>query len=209
MPTKIKLSSVKRSVVLAALAVASAFIAAAPAAADHIPLSALHDPTPCVGALSGPHDNVVVPPGTSCVVGPGTTIKGNIKNFGDLLVFGPGTTIGGSVDSEPGNDTDLIGNGLAGITVGGDVHVKGAIPLGADVELNQVDLHGNFWFEENDSTLRIIFNEIGGNVKAEKNTRPGTISNNVVGGNIECKENTPGIVAFANTVGGQQKCPET
>lgn len=203
-------SKLRRSVVLSALVLTSALtIAVGPATADHLLLSSLHDPTQCVGTLTGAHDNVVVPPMTSCLINPGTQIKGNIKNYGDLLVLGPGTNIGGSVDSEPGNDTDLIGNGARGITVGGDVHVKGAIPIGADVELNMVHLHGNFWFEQNDSTLRIINNTIGGNVKAEKNTRPGTITNNVVGGNIECKENNPPIVAGANMVGGQQKCPET
>jgi hypothetical protein len=155
-------------------------------------------------------DNVVVPPGASCTINPGTTIKGNVKNYGDLLVFGPGTTIGGSVDSEPGNDdTDLVGTSTNGITVGGSIQVKGTDGSG-DVEFNQVKVNGNLQYEDNDNRdLRVVSSNIGGNVKVEKNMGgSGSVMMTTIGGNLECKENSYTVVEVGNTVKGNDKCPE-
>src|SRR5687768_14546711 len=68
-----------------------------------VPMAAADDgDTVCVGVLlPGTYENVVVPPGLACFIA-GSTINGNIKNYGDLRVEAP-TTIRGSIEADPGH----------------------------------------------------------------------------------------------------------
>jgi hypothetical protein len=166
------------------------------------PLNAVAGDTVCVGVLTGAHDNVVVPPGATCIV-TGATINGNVKVFGLLDVFAP-TTIRGSIDGEPGHiRVALFGTG---VVVRGNVQLKGGTVVAGYTPGTQI--LGNFQYEANAGSLSATGGNIRGNLKAEKNTGGGAISGNNIGGNLECKENVPPIGDLGNVVGGNDKCPE-
>jgi hypothetical protein len=165
---------------------------------------ALAGDTVCVGALTGAHDNVVVPAGAVCTIS-AATIKGNVKVFGSLNVFPP-TTIGGSIDGEPGHGFVRLFGGL--IVVVGNVQIKGSPSSEAAGYLAGTQIGGDFQYEGNMGTLVATGGTIGGNAKAEKNRGGGAFTVNTIRGNLECKENVPPITEFGNVIGGNDKCPE-
>ena len=183
----------KKAMALTVLVLAGGLIA---------PLNAVAGDTVCVGVITGAHDNVVVPPGATCIIG-AATIKGNVKVFGRLDVLPP-TTIGGSIDGEPGHiRVALFGTG---VVVGGNVQLKGGSVIAGYTPGTQIG--GDFQYEGNTGSLSATGGNIRGNLKAEKNTGGGAIVSNNIGGNLECKENVPPIGEMANVVGGNDKCPE-
>lgn len=183
----------KKLVALAVLLVAAGLVG---------PSNAVAGDTVCVGALTGAHDNVIVPPAVVCTIS-NAMIKGNVKVFGQLDVL-PVTTIGGSIDGEPGHiRVALFGTG---VVVRGNVQLKGGSAIAGYTTGTQV--RGNYQYEENAGSLSATGALIGGNLKAEKNTGGGFIIGNNIRGNLECKENTPAIVDLGNVVGGNDKCPE-
>jgi hypothetical protein len=186
----------KLGVIFAAAALVSVILAGVAGAAD----------TQCVGAISGPHDNVVVPRGATCVIS-NAQIKGSIKVYGNLDMFAPRSTVGGNIDGEPGHGYVRLWSGSA--LVQGNVQIKGSTSgIAAGFEPNQ-EIRGNFQWEENNNRLVAQASIIGGNVKAEKNTGGGFIGpGNNIGNNVECKENTPPIGEGGNIIGGDDKCPE-
>jgi hypothetical protein len=165
------------------------------------------DDTYCTGALTGSHDNVIVPAGESCDI-EDASITGNIKVYGSLEV--DGTPVRGNIDAEPGHGYVRIGFSSAEpMTVGGSVQIKGSTAegqksgYGSGLEL----IRGNFQFEANESTLVAAGSSILGNLKAIGNSGGGSITKNEIRGNLECSGNDPEITETSNTVHGNDLCP--
>src|SRR5687768_948399 len=60
--------------------------------------------TPCVGMLTGTFDNVVVPPGQTCLL-TGATVRGNVKALENSRLVINNSTVGGNVE---GDKADLV-----------------------------------------------------------------------------------------------------
>jgi len=98
---------------LATLVAAGGVLVLAPAASAN--------DTNCFGAITGFHDNVVVPEGATCTIA-NAQIKGNVKSLqGSTLLITGGTTVGGSIDADKPNNTQIFG---AGNVVRGSIQVK-------------------------------------------------------------------------------------
>lgn len=83
--------------------------------------SAMAGDTLCVGALTGVHDDVVVPEGATCDIS-AAQIKGNVKALpGSILRITGGTTVGGSIEGDKPNNVQLFG---VGNVVHGNIQVK-------------------------------------------------------------------------------------
>lgn len=84
------------------------------------------DDTQCSATLTGTYDNVVVPPGQSCIL-VGATVLGNVKALEDsrLLVF-TGTNVRGNVE---GDKADLVQ--VVDSTVREDITIKEGGPAAA------------------------------------------------------------------------------
>jgi hypothetical protein len=158
----------------------------------------------CTTVAVGTFDNVIVPEGAICDMGP-ATVRGSVKVFGGLNVVPP-TTIRGSIDGEPGHDFVALLGGA--IVVRGSVQLKGSPGAALSGYIAGIQIGGNFQYEENANGLVAQGAIIRGNLKAEKNTGGGTITGNTIRGNLECKENSPPMVEVGNTIGGDDKCPE-
>ena len=181
---------------IATLVSAAVMLGAAP--------TAMAGDTPCVGVLTGPHDNVVVPRGATCNL-LGAQVQGNVKNFGNLLVFAP-TRINGSLQSEPGHGfTQIFG---AGVTIRENVQIKGATAGIAHGYLAGTVIGKDFRWEENRGFLVANGATIGGNAQAWKNTGGGSFTGNTIRGDLQCKENAPPITEAGNVVGGNRQCPD-
>jgi hypothetical protein len=77
--------------------------------------------TNCIGALTGFHDNVVVPEGATCTI-LNAQIKGSVKSLpGSTLILSGGTTVGGSIEADKPNNTQIFG---VGNVVRGNIQVK-------------------------------------------------------------------------------------
>jgi hypothetical protein len=127
-----------------------------------------------VGALPpGTYENVRVPPGASCRIGPGTIVTGNVIGLeNSLLIVQLGSTVGGNVEVGRGGRITVLNN----TTVEGNVK-------GSEAFFVQVDL----------------FSTVGGNVQADK-TRILVLSRfSTVGGNIKATEGAnDGYVIICN-----------
>jgi hypothetical protein len=184
-------------------------------AAVMLPLGAsgaLVDDTPandtyCTGALTGSHDNVIVPAGETCDID-AASIKGNIKVYGSLAI--DGSAVRGNLQAEPGHGYVRIGfSGAEPVAIEGSVQIKGSTLEGQKSGYGSglEEVAGNFQFEENASTLVAVDASILGNFKAQANTGGGSIMDNVIGGNLECPDNDPEITESGNTVNGNDVCP--
>lgn len=184
-------------------------------AAVMLPLGAsgaLVDDTPandtiCTGALTGSHDNVIVPAGATCDID-AASIKGNIKVYGSLAI--DGSAVRGNLQAEPGHGYVRIGfAGAEPVAIEGSVQIKGSTLEGQKSGYGSglEEVGGNFQFEENASTLVAVDASILGNFKAQANSGGGAIMDNVIGGNLECPDNDPEITESGNTVGGNDVCP--
>jgi hypothetical protein len=169
---------VRRPLVLLALATSSLVLIIAPgaAAAD----------TACMGALTGTHDNVVVPPGQSCFVS-GATVRGNVKALQDSRLRITGSNVHGNVEGEKADIVQVTGS-----TVGGNITVKeGGPPVAVApgftgcqsavailtpcevfITTTRVE-HGNIQVEKMHGTTwitdTVALSPIRGNVKVEDN----------------------------------------
>jgi hypothetical protein len=79
---------------------------------------ALADDTTCVGFVTGPHDNIVAPPGALCIVS-AAQVKGNIKALENsrLVVFN--VAVGGSIDGDKVDSVQIVDS-----LVGGNIQIK-------------------------------------------------------------------------------------
>ena len=69
-----------------------------------LPSKAEADDTPCVGALSGSFDNVIVPPGATCTL-TNSTVSGNVKALEDSRLLIRNSMIDGNVE---GDKADIV-----------------------------------------------------------------------------------------------------
>jgi len=162
------------------LSIASALaLTAAPAAAAA--------PEECVGALTGTHDNVVVPSGAHCEMS-AAMVNGNVLVRAGASLRASASQISGNVigqdsafvclqfGSQLGGNFDVRGGALH-TTSGFDINVMvaGNARVTQNAGLTFIDaahVGGNVDVSSNTGTLEIEFNTIGGNVKIADNVVP-------------------------------------
>jgi hypothetical protein len=157
---------------------------------------ALADDTPCVGALTGAHDNVVVPPGAECTL-TGAQVFGNVKAQEDARLFAVTNVVRGNIEGDKAEVMDLRNN-----EVGGSIDVKeGEI----DDPVDDVQIFGNRLLGNGDIKVEKMVGEIEVGVARA----PGGFGNVVAAGNIFVQENVPsfqdpffGLEVSDNVVGG-------
>lgn len=182
--------------------------------------------TPCVGALTGTFDNVVVPGGATCILS-NSLVHGSVKALEGSRLFMRDDTVRGNVEgdkalsvqilrslllgnvhiSEAGDPTFVSAAVLRSVLTGGDIQIeRGRFPLGDWRVEDNVLRKGNIEVEENDSTFnsRVRDSDVAGNVQVFKNLGTGAkvVRGNTVGGNLQCKENTPPFIGRPNVVTG-------
>ena len=167
--------------------------------------------TPCVGVLTGAHDNVVVPAGATCTL-LGATVRGNVKVLARATFIGRNSRIGGNVESQFANFTDLRG----GNVVLGSVSIYNSDVYsdicGNEIGENVIVQYGGI-FSGIQSGLSSVFcipaapNRIGGKVHVEKTAFFQDVEGDEIGGDLQILENT---ALFArrlnnNRVGGNMQ----
>jgi hypothetical protein len=142
--------------------------------------------TICNGNLSGQHDNVTVPDGSTCSIA-NARIEGNlkVKTASAVMLTGP-IYIGGNLQSEESRSIILSGQG---ITVEGSIQIKKAYEA-VRIERGTTVL-GNFQYEENSAPLSLTFTSILGDLQLFKNIGGARLQNNNIRQNMQCKENFP------------------
>lgn len=137
---------------LVALTSACVVLVAAPGAAA--------GDTQCTATLTGTHDNVVVPPGQTCVLN-GATVLGNVKALQDSRLAISGSNVRGNV---AGDKADIVQVNFS--TVREDISIKEGGPASA------VALPGAFFFCFGAGTPceALVFNSTieEGNIQIEK-----------------------------------------
>lgn len=156
--------------------------------------------TECVGALTGIHDNVVVPPGAVCAL-TGATVLGNVKALENSRLFVFASTVRGNVEGDKASEVRVQFESQ----VGGNVHVKGT-DAGT---FNAVDINvrvgGDVQFEEGQGTVFVDDALITGDVVVIKNTGRVEVEFNTVGGNVKVEDNViqiTGMSVVGNAVAG-------
>ena len=151
--------------------------------------------TECVGALTGTHDNVIVPPGETCTLA-GATVAGTVKAQEDAQLFASDNVVDGNIIGDKAEVMDLRRN-----TVGGSIDVKEGE---TDDAVDDVQIFGNELPGNGDIKVEKMAGEIEVGV-----TRDPSLGNFVAAGNIFLQENTPvpqegffGLEVSSNVVGG-------
>ena len=212
----LRVLAVLLAIVLATLLSAAIMVQTAP--------PAVADDSRCAGLLTGPHDNVVVPPGATCVLN-NAQVKGNVKALEDSQLFSiSGTTVQGSVFGDKAevvqfsnstvrgnieikegevNDQGLLDVFLQRTTVQeGNVKIE---KMTGEVLVINNDVHkGNLQLFENlpaaPAGMRVLFNEVAQDLQVFKNRGPATkqVAGNTVGENLQCFENDPPFIGQSN-----------
>lgn len=157
------------------------------------------DDTVCTGPIAaGTYDNLKATAGV-CVIGPGTTVLGNIDvEPGAGLFVHPGASVKGGISKKGPGSLEIFGS-----AVGGNIKSEGgsSFRLHNNVIQGNLELIGNHGFPQ-----EIFANVVRGNLKYEKNLAIGVvnISNNTIGGNLECKDNLPPPMGSANTAASKK-----
>lgn len=148
------------------------------------PSSAASD-TACIGAVTGTHENVVVPPGQTCVMS-AATVRGNVKALENSRLRITTSNVRGNVE---GDKADLVQ--IVSSRVGGNIAVKeGGPPVEVapgftgcasavgistpcEVFITTTKVRGNIQIEKMHGTVwvtdNVAPNPIKGNVKVEDN----------------------------------------
>jgi hypothetical protein len=180
----------KKFVVVSILTIMVALVGVGPAMAGD---------TQCVGALTGTHDNVVVPPGAHCEM-TNATVIGNVKVLSGGSLRASNSRIGGSVQ---GDNSDWVCLQF-GTQVRGNFEVKGGqlgTTTGHDIS---TIVNGNTKVEENAGLTFIDAATVGGNIEILKNTGTLEVEFNTIGGNIKVEDN---VVPAVYTGGPPQPAP--
>jgi hypothetical protein len=90
---------------------------------------------------------------------------------------------------------------VEGSRVGGSVQVV----QGGGATVSDSRVNGDILYDDNRRALRVLRNDVGGNVQAFQNTGGVEIRRNVIDGNLQCKENQPRPVGGRNVVGGNKE----
>ncbi len=156
--------------------------------------------TVCRGALSGGHDNVLVPEGANCVLS-NVTVEGNVtvRPWGALTI-GPGTYIRGNVQSDEGRYVRIAGERAV---VDGDVQIKKASEWSGYEPGTRI--RGNFQYEDNRGELRAYGGIVRGDFQVFKNTGGAVTAGNTIRENLQCKENFPAPTGGGNRVEGNKE----
>ena len=196
-----------------------------------IPASA--DDTTCTVIAVVVADNLIVPPGATCLLLPGSSVAGNVKveSGATFSTFFGGVTIGGDVQAQQARQVSLVCT-----TVGGDVLIQDSMATGLGPAFTRItanDIGGNVQIEKQSSGSievgssaipdcpfgsggfanappGVIFpaNTVGGDVQLKDNTTPfnPTVGPNTIGGNLQCEKNTPGPIpsGFNAVVGAKE-----
>jgi hypothetical protein len=140
--------------------------------------------TPCMGTLTGTHDNVVVPPGAACVLS-GATVRGNVLALQDSRLHVATSNVRGNVQGDKADIVqvsssrvreDIIikeaGPPVAAVpgfffscAFGGPFTPCEALVLDTTIEEGNVQLekvHGTAWVSGN-----VLLSAIRGNIKIE------------------------------------------
>lgn len=191
--------------------------------------SAAANDTPCVGTVTGMHDNIVVPPGQSCVVS-GAIVRGNVKALQDSRLLVTGSNVRGSVEGDKADIVQVVDS-----TVRENINIKEGGPVAAApgfflcaggvttpceaVVLRVTVEEGNIQIErmEGDVVVRSVgvLSPIRGNVKLEDNFIPAgqfltvDIGTRVAQNLQVFKNKGPGSkFVLGNTVGESLQCFE-
>jgi hypothetical protein len=187
--------------------------------------------TTCIGALTGTHENVVVPRGQTCFLS-AATVRGNVKALEDSMLRITQSNVRGNVE---GDKADLVQ--VVSSRVGGNIAVKeGGPPVQVapgftgcasavgistpcEVFITTTKVRGNIQIEKMHGTVwvtdNVAPNPIKGNVKVEDNfVSPAEefifVSRNEVMQNVQVFKNTgPGRKRVSeNTVRQSVQCFE-
>lgn len=196
----------KMLILLAALAAAVALLVPAPvmSASD----------TPCVGALTGTFDNVVVPAGAICTL-TNSTVHGNVTALENSQLNYFRNQIGGNVIGDNAERVDSLDPGLN--VIQGNVHVWGGDVDDAarDFDLINDTVHGDVWVEKLQAGDIDIENTSvpNGNIQVNQNNVTGTFvgleitGSNVPNGDVQVAENaiTFHLFVLSNRVGSDMQ----
>jgi hypothetical protein len=143
--------------------------------------------TPCVGTVTGMHDNIVVPPGGSCTVS-GAIVQGTVKALQDSRVLVTGSNIRGNVEGDKADIVQVVNStvreniiikegGPAAAPAAGFFFCAGGVTTPCEAVVMQVTVEeGNVQIErmEGDAVVRAVgvLSPIRGNVKLEDNFIP-------------------------------------
>jgi hypothetical protein len=168
---------------LLGLAIVALFFSGLPLTAD----------TRCSGVLTGEHDNVIVPEGSSCVIAD-ADVSGDVKveSFGALDIVGA-TRIEGNVQSDGARYVRVLG---ASVWIGGDLQIKKSLE-GSGYQAG-TRIRGNVQYEENQGSVRADGGVVRGNVQIIKNFGGGSVFGNTIRQTLQCKENFPAIAGGGN-----------
>lgn len=165
-----------------------------------LPAALMAEETRCIGALTGSHDNVVVPQGAVCSL-QDARLNGSVTvSRGGALTISGRTHINGNVISEDGGAyVRIIG---PSVTVDGNVQIK--YNFGASTIQRGTVIHGSFQYVENSGPLFANGAFIGSDFQLFSNTGGATLTRNVIRQNMQCKENTPAPTGSGNRAGDKE-----
>jgi hypothetical protein len=176
----------------AALAVATAVLVT--------PSVATAGDSECVGTLTGPHDNVVVPPGAVCTLA-GATVLGNVKALERSTLFVFASAVRGDVQGDKAREVRVQFESQ----VDGDVQVKGTDPGSFNAVDINVRVGGDVQFEDGEGTVFIDAARIAGDVEVTKYAGRVEVEFNTVAGEVKIQENVigpEGMSVVQNQVAG-------
>jgi hypothetical protein len=151
--------------------------------------------TQCVGTLTGTFDNVIVPPGTTCVL-ESSTVLGNVKALESSRLLIRDSTVGGSVDGDKADSVQIFSS-----TVHASVSIKEGGP--ADPPAPNFNVCG-FGMNFTTCEVLIVFTTVQGGVQIEKMAGDIVIGALATSGNLKVEENVvPEILLLQNSSVGQ------
>jgi hypothetical protein len=152
--------------------------------------------------------NVQVNGGSTFIIGPSTTIKGNLQiqsvptGSGQNQVCG--STVNGDLQFQSSGTAAEIGAAspasCAGNKIGGNLTVQSN---SAAITVVGNTVSGNLMVQSNSAATIVTGNTVKGNLQDQSNTGPTQVYNNTVGGNLQCQSNTS-ITGGGNTAKSKQ-----
>jgi hypothetical protein len=161
------------SVLLSAAALASVWLAAAPAMAEEIQC------TGTIGAVA--LDNIFVPDGARCTLNR-TRANGSVVVGTGASLVAKGVGIRGNVQAEGAHSLELRNS-----IVGGSVQFV----QGGSATVARTRIVGDLYFDSNHGLIDASDNRIGSDLQAFQNVGGVNLIGNFIKGNLQCKENVP------------------
>jgi hypothetical protein len=191
------------------------------------PSTAAADDTMCVGSLTGTFDNVIVPPGQTCVLND-AMVWGNVKALEDSRLRINNSRVNGNVEGDKADIVQLFftvvreqitikEGGPAASILPSPFNVCGNGILFSPCEALMVAVTvevGGIQVEKTTGSVFISSSDVNGNVKVEANAvdvpEVLTIRSNTVNGNVQVFKNAGSgeKTVRSNTVGQSLQCSE-